>query len=553
MSWKDNYKYWVDNAPQYVLDELHTYTEEQKELYFTGELEFGTAGIRGVMGYGTAVLNEFLMAKYALAYGKALLHKYGSRAKEEGIIIAHDNRRNNILFSETAAQVISALGIPVFLFEGNKLQPTPLLSFTISRGNYIGGINITASHNPPEYSGFKVYDHTGTQMLPKDTNEVINYSKENVNIFEIKKDKKNVRELSAAIIRQYVNSILSLIPFGAYDYEKELNVVFTAQHGTAGPIATEIMDKMKVEYHLVKEQMTEDPEFSNTVSPNPQNPDSFILARELGDKVGADVLFATDPDADRFGIEVKHKGEWVHIDGNQLPLIQITYKLQKLKEMDYLHHGDFMVKSVVTSKAAEVIAHKYGVHIYDSLTGFKWIINEAFKHEMQGNECLFAWEESYGSTVRTMTKDKDSFQALAQVIEIAEHYKKKHKTLVNALEEVYEVIGYWNSPQLPLKFEGLKAMEEMNSIVEKARNFKEGDSVAGFKVTEVIDFAKGYNGLQPDNFVQIVLNEDYRVTVRPSGTEPILRIYFDVVSDESMDKAKEITEQLKDYFIKLKN
>ncbi len=544
MGWKDNYRYWIENAPKNIVHEIQEYTDEQKELYFTGELVFGTAGIRGVMGYGTAVLNEFLVAKYAYAYGKFLLHTYHALAKMNGIVIAHDNRKNNILFSETVAEVISAMGIPVYFYHKNELQPTPLLSYTISKGNYVGGVNITASHNPPEYSGMKIYNHTGSQALPHDTNEIIKYSQEDINIFNIPRNKENIKELSQSIVKQYIDKIMSYIPFERYDEEKDLKIVFTTQHGTSGKIAKEIMDKMNVEYKFVKEQLEPHPDFPNTPSPNPQNPDSFILARKLGDREKADVLFCTDPDADRFGIEVKHKGEWVHIDGNELPLIQINYKLRKLKEINYLHHGDFIVKSVVTSKAAELIAHKYGVHVYESLTGFKWIIAESDKHEMQGNECLFAWEESYGSTVRSFTKDKDSFQALVQVIEIANEYKLKNKTLVDALNEIYEVIGFWKSPQEQIKFEGLKAMENMNSIVDKAKEFKVGEKIGKYKITEVIDFNEGYNGLPKDNFVQIVLNEDYRITVRPSGTEPVLRVYFDIVANNK-DETETIFENLK--------
>ncbi len=551
MAWKDNYRYWIENAPKDVVKEIQDYSDEQKEEYFTGDLEFGTAGIRGIMGYGTNVLNEFLVAKFAHAYGKFLLHTYHSLAKMNGIVIAHDNRRNNILYSETVAEVVSAMGIPVFLFHQNELQPTPLLSYTISKGNYVGGVNITASHNPPEYSGLKIYNHTGSQSLPVDTNEIIKYSKEDIDIFNIARSKDNIKELSESIVKQYIDKIMAYIPFSKYDDEKNLKVVFTSQHGTSGPIATRIMDRMNVNYELVKEQMNPDPEFTNTPSPNPQNPDSFIMARKLGDKVEADVLFCTDPDADRFGIEVKHKGKWIHIDGNQLPLIQINHKLRKLKELNYLHHGDFMVKSVVTSKAAELIAHKYGVHVYDSLTGFKWIIAESDKHEMQGNECLFAWEESYGSTVRSFTKDKDSFQALVQVIEIAEEYKQKNKTLVDALVEIFEVIGFWYSPQEQFWFEGLNAMKDMNSIVEKAREFKVGDKLGKYKITEVIDFQEGYKELPKDNFVQIVLNNDHRITVRPSGTEPVLRIYFDIVAD-SDEATKEIFEELKQIVEELK-
>ncbi len=219
--------------------------------------------------------------------------------------------------------------------------------------------------------------------------------------------------------------------------------------------------------------------------------------------------------------------------------------------MNYLHHEDFIVKSVVTSKAAESIASKYGIHVYDSLTGFKWIINEAFKHEMQGNECLFAWEESYGSTVRTFTRDKDSFQALAQVIEIVEHYKQQGKTLVDALETIYEYIGYWYSPQIQLKFDGIKAMDIMSKIVENAKGHKVGDKISKYKITEVIDFNLGYNGLPRDNFVQLVLDDEYRVTIRPSGTEPMLRVYFDIKADNKTE-AEKVFDNLKEYFENLK-
>lgn len=551
MNWKDKYRYWIENAPIDVVHEIQTYSDELKEYSFTNDLTFGTAGIRGVMGYGTAVLNEFLLGKYATAYGKFLFLKYGKLARRKGIIIAHDNRRNNILFSETMAEVLSAMGVKVSLFENNELQPTPLLSFTIANGEYVGGINITASHNPKEYNGFKVYDHTGTQLLPEDTNEIIKYSNEDIDIFNVEKSKENINYLDEKVIDDYIEKLFRYIPFDKYDKKTDLKVVFTAQHGTSGKIAEKIMKEMKVDYTFVESQMTPDPEFTNTTSANPQNPDSFIEARKIGDKIKADILFCTDPDADRFGIEVKHKGEWIHIDGNQLPLIQIYYKLSRLKEIDYLHHEDFIVKSVVTSKAAEIIANYFEVQSYDSLTGFKWIINEATKHEMQGNECLFAWEESYGSTVRTFTKDKDSFQALIQVIEIANIKKASGKTLYDSLESIFDIIGHWYSPQIQFSFSGINAMDEMNAIVEKARKFEEGQKIGRFEITKVIDFAKGYKNLQPDNFVQLVINDEYRVTVRPSGTEPILRLYFDVVS-ESDQESVEIFNELKTEFEKLR-
>ncbi|NQX83245.1 MAG: phospho-sugar mutase [Mycoplasmataceae bacterium] len=528
MEWKKNYKYWLENSPKKIKNIIESYNEKEKKLYFSNNLTFGTAGLREVIGYGSSLINEFNIAKYSLAFAKFLLSKYGNSAKEYGVVIAHDNRRGNILYSETAAQVISALGIPVFLFDKNNLQPTPLLSYAIVKGNYVGGLNITASHNPPEYNGFKIYNHTGTQMLPKDTNSILKFSNEDINIFKIKKNNKNIYFLSKSIESQYLRTVLQLIPFKSLEKPKNIKVIFTSQHGTAVPFAKEILTKMKVEYYFVKEQMKPDPEFSNTESPNPQDPRSFILARKYGDKYDADVLFCTDPDADRFGIEVKHKGKWIHINGNQLPLIQLDYKLSELKKLNYLNPGDFIVRSVVTSTAGDRIAANYNVQVYENLTGFKWLIFESFKHEMQGNECIFAWEESYGSTIRSFTRDKDSFQALVQVIEIVDMYKKENKTLVDVLQRIYEEIGFFETSQIQSKFIGVNAMQKMNEIINKVRTYNVGDKIKEFEIIEIRDFAKGYKNLYKDNFIMLIFDDDVKVTLRPSGTESTLRKYFDV-------------------------
>lgn len=546
MGWQENLKYWNDNAPKNIVEEIKKFTQEELEWYFGEEMKFGTAGIRGVIGYAPMLMNEFNVAKYALAYGKALLEKYGSEAKQNGIVIAHDNRRNNILFSETAAKVISALDIPVFLFHENELKPTPLLSFTIAGNNYVGGINITASHNPPQYQGMKMYDHAGSQILPDYVEIIIKYSNEDINIFDIEMSMKNVNYLSPGIDKRYVKHIIDNIPFDGNIDRKNVNVVFTPQHGTAYKLGEEVLKQMNVTYTMVKEQSFPDPEFSNTKSPNPQDRDAYILAREYGDRVNADVVFCTDPDADRFGVEVKHNGQWEHISGNHLPVIQINYKLMKLKEIDYISEGDFIVRSVVTSNQADRIAEKYGVDVYKSLTGFKWLISEAFKHELQGNETLFVWEESYGSTVRTFTRDKDSFQALAQVIEIIKYYKDKGMTLIDALNEIQNEIGYYVAPQDTLRIEGKGAMEKMHAIIDKFRSTNVGDEFETFEVTKVADFAKGYKHYPIDNILMIRFNNEHSVTIRPSGTEPLLRFYFNAVG-KTRAEAKTKLQLLKDF------
>lgn len=543
MNWKKTFNFWVENSPEEVKNKIEKYTEEEKELYFSSELKFGTAGLREKMGYGSSLINEFNIAKYSLALGKMFLEQYGDIAKKTGIIIAHDNRRNNILFSETAAEVISALGIPVYLFHKNELKPTPLLSYAVGNGNYIGGINITASHNPPDYNGYKVYNSKGMQMLPVETDKVIKYSKENINIFKIKRSKKLVNFLSPSIEKQYIQIILNLIPFKSISIKKDIKVIYTSQHGTAAPFAKKIMDKMGIDYNFVKEQLEPDPEFSNTVSPNPQDPDSFILAREYGDKYNSDVLFSTDPDADRFGIEIRHNNKWISVDGNQLPLIQIQYKLMMLKKENYIENGDFIVRSIVTSSAADKIAAEYNVETYKSLIGFKWLIHESFKHELQGNECLFAWEEAYGSSIRSFTRDKDSFQALVQVIEIIDYYKQKGKTLIDVLDDIYKKIGYYNSPQIQFKIEGTKAVDKMNLTLKRVKELIVGNLFNGYTITKIIDFSKGYKYLEKDNFVAIEFDNLHRVTIRPSGTEPILRVYFDIV-DKNKKKSREITNDL---------
>ena len=551
MKQNKEYNYWKENAPKEVLDIIEKYSDEQKAMFFSSQLQFGTAGLRGVIGYGSNLINEYNIAKYSLALGQMLLQKYGESAKQYGIVIAHDNRRNNILYSMTAARVLSALGIPSSLFHDNKLQPTPLLSFTIAKGHFVGGINITASHNPPEYSGYKVYNHIGIQMLPDETDMIIKKSLDIKDIFNIKQDEKNIKYLSESIESQYLQTILKLIPFYNIDERKDIKVIFTAQHGTAGILASRLMDRMNIDFKMVIEQLYPDENFSNTESPNPQNPDSFKLARKYGNKENADVLFCTDPDADRFGIEVKHRGEWVHINGNELPLIQLKYKLDELKKLDYINKGDFVVRSVVTSNAGDYIAKKYGIKVYESLTGFKWLISESFKHEMQGNECLFTWEESYGSTIRSFTRDKDSFQALLQVIEIVDLYKRQGKTLVDALEDIYQEIGYFKSDQVQIKLTGKDPMTKISEILDnKIRTLNIGDSLQSFKITEIKDFSKGYNDLPKDNFVMLILDDNQRITFRPSGTEPILRVYIDAYGKDqsALDKSFKKLQDLTHYF-----
>lgn len=552
MSWKKNYTYWSKYAPKEIKTIINDYSIQERKIFFSFDLEFGTAGIRNKMGYGSNKINEFTVAKYSYAFGKLLLKKYGDVAKKTGILIAHDNRKNNILFSTIAAKTIMNLNIPVTFFKNNELQPTPLLSYSIFKKKFIGGINVTASHNFAEYNGLKMYNHYGSQLSTSESNIVLKEAKKIANIFNIKQSNNKINEITKEIEDQYVDDILNKILFKKFNQQrKNFKVIFTPQHGTATNIAQKILKKMNVDFILVEEQAFPDENFINTKSPNPQDEDSFILAREYGSKNNADIIFCTDPDADRFGIEVFHNNNWIHIDGNQLPLIQLNYKLKMLNEKNKLNERSFVVKSIVTSKAIYEIVKKYpNVKIYESLTGFKWIIDKVLMHIENDEKFLFAWEESYGSINEIFTHDKDSFQALAQIIEIAYECKKNNHTLVDELKKIYDEIGFWYSPQIKLSLEENENLsKKLNNLSSLFKKIKIGSTInKDYILTNVVDFSKGYKNFEKNNIIMFEINSNHLVTFRPSGTEPTLRIYFDICGS-SKENSFEIFKILKEYFM----
>lgn len=533
------YKEWYSYAPLEIKQKMNQMSSAEISECFKNDIQFGTAGMRGVIKFGAAYINEYTLARASLSYGKYLIKKFGKKAKTNGVVIAHDNRRNKILFSNVTANTLSALGIKVFFFPLNKLQPTPLLSYVIAKGNYVGGINITASHNPPEYNGFKVYDESGKQLGTRETNQIQKNIKQITDVFNIKQNSKNVSFLDNKIITSYINTILKLVPFYVAKKYPELKIIFTPQHGAATRIAKKLLQETGVKYQFVIEQMKEDSNFSNTKSPNPMNIEAFDLAREYGNKFNADILFSTDPDADRFGVMVKHKNKWIFVDGNQLPVIQIYWKLSKLSEINYIKRGDFIVRSVVTSNFADKIAKDFNVKVYETLIGFKYIIDVVLKKEALGHNSLFAWEESMGSVVRSFTRDKDSFQALVQVIEIAGHLKKQNKTLIDLYEEIEKKYGYHSSDQKQLQLSGENAILKMKKIISKYQNFKIGGYLAGLKITEVRNYLTGYKKLPKENFVTIFMGKN-SVSIRPSGTEPVLRIYGHGVGKSKQEANKNL-------------
>lgn len=523
-----NYKFWLENAPQNIVEEIKNYSTKQIEDAFSFEMKFGTAGIRGPIKWGTNFINLYTISKATFGFGKLILEKHGDKAKKHGVLIAHDNRRMRMEFSMTAAKILSHMGIKVTLFHNNDLNPTPLLSFTIANNDFVGGINITASHNPPTDNGFKVYGEEGIQLPEEDTTKIQKYS-EAINYFKLEQDKKNIHYLDDSFRKVYLDKIMELIPFDKNKDRHDLKITYSAQHGTGTYFASELGKRMHVTMNLAPNQCKEDENFTYTLSPNPQSLLSYIESIEAANKNGSELIFVTDPDADRFGILVLHNKQWIHINGDELPVIQIWYKLNRLKEINAINSNDFIIRSVVTSRMADLIAKDFNVKVLENLTGFKWLISKALKYEKEHNsQCIFAWEESYGSTVRTFTRDKDSFQALVQVIELADYYRNKGMTLVDVLEMLNKKYGKHQTFQIQKRFEGANGISEMLKLLEPYRN-GQIKNIGKFKIKNLIDFKHGYKDIAPQDFIIIELDGGSWLSLRPSGTEPILRVYFELI------------------------
>ncbi len=540
-----NYDFWLKNSPSEIVDIISKFSDEQIKENFNEDLDFGTAGIRSKMGYGNSKINEFIIAQNSYAFGKSLLQMYED-TKKHGVIIFHDNRKNGKEFTKIAAQVLSALEIPVFIPKNNELNPTPFLSYLIMNYEFVGGMNITASHNPKEYNGFKVYDKTGKQA----NDELVSILKQNVpkDIFSIPMSNSNIHELDEKYSEKYIDAIFKNVPLVENKNRKDLKVIFGTNHGTALNFGLKILNKLQVDYKIVEEQSYPSETFENVLYPNPQDVRSFDVSKEYGDKYNADVLFLTDPDADRFGAMVKHNAKWVYLTGNELPILQIDYKLKMLKKNneDYNFSNKFIIRSIVTSKLADKIANEYNVKVYEALTGFRSIFEKVELISKQKNEeILFAWEESNGSAVEPIVKDKDSFQAMYQITEMIYEYKLQGKTLVDVMEEIYNKHGYYLMNQITKKFDSLDGLSEMNNFIDEYRNkIKVNDDFFGKKVTKIVDLLTDETEYKKQNVIFYYLENDSWICLRPSGTEPILRIYFEIVG------SKEETHQFYSNFIK---
>ncbi|MCM3747573.1 phospho-sugar mutase [Paenibacillus pasadenensis] len=519
--------------------ELQSIAGDEKEITdrFYRDLEFGTGGLRGVMGAGTNRLNAYTVGKATQGLANWLLEQ----SSAPSVVIAHDSRNNSPEFTLEAALVLAGNGIKTYLFP--SLRPTPQLSFAVRSLGASGGIVITASHNPPEYNGYKAYGPEGCQLVPHEAEQAIAAIQKVGSFSEIKRLSREAAEAAGLLVwlgekedRDFVETVAAqslnreLLKSGA---GKDLNVIFTPLHGTGNHPVRNVLQEIGItNVSVVKEQEEPDGYFSTVKSPNPEEREAFTLAIRQAQENGADLIIGTDPDADRVGAVVKNnEGEYVVLSGNQSGALMVNYVLSQLKERGQLPANGVVIKTIVTSEMGADIARAHGAEVIDTLTGFKYIGEKMTEFEKNGSHTfLFGYEESYGYLTGTYARDKDAVVAAMLIAEAAAFYKQQGKTLYDVLLELYAQYGTYLEGLESRTLKGLDGVQKIGAIMDSFRS-NPPQEAAGVKVQEVLDYSLGLDGLPKENVLKYLLEDGSWFTLRPSGTEPKIKVYFAVRGD----------------------
>ncbi|WP_138495813.1 phospho-sugar mutase [Paenibacillus pinistramenti] len=553
MSVQDKVQSWLEdvNIDESTKQELRSLEGNVSELEdrFYKDLEFGTGGLRGVIGAGSNRMNRYTVGRATQGFAAFLL----ANAAEHGntapsVVIAHDSRHYSPEFALESALVLAGNGITAKLFR--SLRPTPQLSFEVRRLNADGGIVITASHNPPEYNGYKVYNHTGGQLVPHEAEQVIAQIRDVESFAEVKRLSREEAEAKGLLVwldeaedEAFADTVASagvnreLLQEGA---AKELVIVYTPLHGTGNKPVRSVLDKLGfTQVHIVPEQEQPDAEFSTVKSPNPEEREAFTMAIELGRKVNADILIGTDPDADRMGAVVRtNEGNYEILTGNQSGAILVNYLLSQLKERGSLPANGAVIKTIVTSELGAEIARHYGLTVFNTLTGFKYIGEKMNEFEQSGDHTyIFGYEESYGYLAGNYARDKDAVVAASLISEAAAYYKQQGKTLMDALEDIYREFGYYRETLSSLTMKGKDGVAKINELMTSWR-VSPPAAINGAAVTQVLDYSLGLDGLPKENVLKFLLEDGSWFCLRPSGTEPKIKFYF-AVKGSTDEEAKE--------------
>ena len=560
MSYQENYQKWVDFAelPDYLRQDLENMDEKTKEDAFYTNLEFGTAGMRGLIGAGTNRINIYVVRQATEGLAR-LIESKGGNEKDRGVAIAYDSRHFSPEFAFESAAVLAKHGIKSYVFE--SLRPTPELSFAVRHLNCFAGIMVTASHNPAPFNGYKVYGEDGGQMPPHDADALTTYIRAIENPFavevadvEAEKSSGLIEVIGEAVDVEYLKEVkdVNINPALIEEFGKDMKIVYTPLHGTGEMLARRALAQAGFDsVQVVEAQATADPDFSTVKSPPPESQAAFALAEELGRQVGADVLVATDPDADRVGVEVLQKdGSYLNLSGNQIGAIMAKYILEAHKNAGTLPENAALCKSIVSTDLVTKIAESYGATMFNVLTGFKFIAEKIQEFEEKHNHTyMMGFEESFGYLIKPFVRDKDAIQAVLVVAELAAYYRSRGLTLADGIEEIYKEYGYYAEKTISVTLSGVDGAEQIKAIMAKFRNNapKEWNATA---ITVVEDFkaqtATAADGTvtnlttPPSDVLKYTLADGSWIAVRPSGTEPKFKFYIAVVGETNEESQAKI-------------
>lgn len=519
----EKYEYWLtfdDNTK----NELESITDKKEiEDRFYKDLEFGTGGLRGIMGAGANRMNKYTVGKATKGLCEYLKNEF---AGEKSVVIAYDSRNNSKAFAECAAEVLCYNGIKTFLFE--EIMPTPVLSFSVRYLNCNAGIVITASHNPKEYNGYKVYDEYGCQLVPQYADKVISYINNVKDIKSVKHMNLNMAlsngyltYIGDEVLNRYISEVEKM---AVYKEASDLKIVYTPLHGTGNIPVRKVLSDMSFDVSVVKEQAVADGNFTTVRSPNPEEKDALNMALEQAKRANADLVIGTDPDCDRVGVGVLHNGEYTLLTGNQTGALLVDFYLKFKKQS--LNPKSTLVKTIVTNDLGAEIARKNGLNVVETLTGFKYIGDQITKYEKTGeNEFLIGYEESYGYLVGTYARDKDAVIASMLICEMAAYYKKNKMTLVDALNVLYSEYGFYLDALDSFVLKGKDGASRIKNIMSY---FRANKATVFPNITDVKDYSTGIGDLPKSNVLKFFLKGGSWIAVRPSGTEPKLKMYYSV-------------------------
>lgn len=546
-----------DQAAKDEIKRMQASSPDELTESFYRNLEFGTGGLRGIMGVGTNRMNKYTVGMATQGFANYLKKVYGNA--EIKTAIAHDCRNNSRFFAETAANVFAANGIKVYLFEA--LRPTPELSFTIRHLGCQGGLVLTASHNPKEYNGYKAYWNDGGQLVPPHDKNMIEEVNAISDVDEVQwsGQEANISMLGKGMDEAFIDMVkgLSIYP-DVIEKQKDLKIVYTPIHGTGITLVPQVLQRFGfTNVHIVEEQATPDGNFPTVVYPNPEESEAMSIGLKKAKELDADILLGTDPDADRVGIAIKNpKGEWVLMNGNQTAVLAFNYIIEARKVKGIAQPNDMVIKTIVTTNLIDDIAAASGVNCYNVLTGFKWIA-ELITEKLGKENFIVGGEESYGLMIGDKLRDKDAISAVAMLCEMAAYEKNQGRSLFEKLLDLYVQNGYYKESLTSITKKGMRGAEEIAEMMQSYRDNPPA-AIAGTPVAQLLDYQTGTGKnlqsgnvwdieLPKSNVLQFILEDGSKISARPSGTEPKIKFYFSVKTQlESVDKFEETQRQMDD-------